>query len=171
MVKSQLTEAFAVWISDVRIYMYLEDPFHHGTSLLSFACLVCSHPQTLMTEIASTLERRRSNRNSYNSIGRPQSVTFDDDVFLPNGTHMSRGSSVHSNGSRTSFRDIVRSSPIPGHEKVEDYRNAVLNNTVKSNGSVSSDGYLFYYGKEKNSLKEMGLHDYDKNQIYATVNK
>ena len=135
------------------------------------------YQQTLMSEIASTLERRRSHTNSYSSVGRPQSVTFDDDVFLTqdgpvtrNSFHSNR-SSVHSNSNRNSFHDIVRSSPMPAHEKVQGYRNNILNNSSRSRGSVSSDGYLFYYGKDKKQLNENELYDLDKNQLYATVNK
>ena len=123
-----------------------------------------------MTEMASTLERRRSNRNSYSSIDRPQSVTFDDDVFLTEDVPTSR-SSFHSNSSRRSFHDIVRSSPMPAFEKVQGYRNNALNNSARSNRSVSSDGYLFYYGKDRKALNEMDIYDYSKNQLYATINK
>ena len=125
--------------------------------------------QTLMTEIAETLERRRSNRNSYSSIGRPQSVSFDDDVFVPNDISSSRGS-VYSNGSGNRFRGTVHSAPMPDTDVLESNRK-VLNNSIKSNGSVSSDGYLFYYGRDRNSLKSIDIQDLDKNQIYATVNK
>ena len=122
-----------------------------------------------MTEIAETLERRRSNRNSYSSIGRPQSVSFDDDVFVPNDISSSRGS-VYSNGSGNRFRGTVHSAPMPDTDVLESKRK-VLNNSIKSNGSVSSDGYLFYYGRDRNSLKSIDIQDLDKNQIYATVNK
>lgn len=104
-------------------------------------------------------------------------MTFDDDVFLTedgpksrNSFHSNR-SSTHSNRSGQSFNDIMKSSPMPHYESIQGYRNNILNNSAKSNGSVSSDGYLFYYGKDKKALTETALHDLDKNQLYATVNK
>ncbi|KAL4230181.1 hypothetical protein ACF0H5_010566 [Mactra antiquata] len=139
--------------------------------------------KTMSTDLSSTLDRKRTNRNDdLNQVQRPQSVAFEDDVF-----YAQRPASPHrslSNSSLSQYDSVNTVPTYPNHYDAADersdvngyYRDRVLNNAVrwpKHKESVSSGDYVLYYGKTKsNSGSDADVvNDFDRNDLYAKVRK